>query len=132
MAGLQVAYANVLLDSMLGDGHDAGWPDPLHAALFLADPAAAGTEVSGGSYARAQVDNDSTNWPNAALGFKALAVDLVWPTATADWGFPRWVGWMTAATSGSLVWSQLLPNPHTIRSGATARIPAGTLRVTYP
>ena len=60
-----VSYANTVLDSLFG----SGTPATLYIGLYSAAPDAdgtGGTELSGGSYARAAVTNNTTNWPNAA------------------------------------------------------------------
>src|SRR4051794_38077950 len=57
----------------------------VYVALYTANPtdSSAGTEVSGGSYAR--VDS-KTKWATPSAGSVSTNADLVFPTASADWG----------------------------------------------
>lgn len=84
-APIDVAAQNASLDALLGDGHAAGIPDAWEMAIFNADPTNGGTELtSDGGYARAAVDNDTANWPDAALGVKA-SVGQSFGTSTDAW-----------------------------------------------
>jgi hypothetical protein len=79
------AQANIELDALYGSGSPAN----IFIGLFTTLPAADGTggvEVTGGSYARASVVNNDTNWPDAVAGVKSNGVAIDFPTATADWG----------------------------------------------
>lgn len=64
----------------------------LHFGLFLTDPGESGVsgEVSGGSYARVAVTNNSTSFGLASnIAGKSNAIDIVFPEATAAWGTPK-------------------------------------------
>lgn len=89
-------------------------PATLYFGLFTTTPnddGTGGTEVSGGSYARVSMTNNSTNFPNASGGnpsTKANGVAITFPTATADWGTVVGMGVFDASTSGNLLaWNSL-------------------------
>jgi len=86
-SGTSTYWANKLLDLILGATAFTS-PATVYLALFKASPGAAGSvtnEASGGSYARAAVTNNTTNWPNAASGVKQNGTAITFATATADW-----------------------------------------------
>lgn len=111
-------------------------PTTLYVGLFTTAPSdsAAGTEVSGGAYARqsaamtvsgtspTEADND------AAIEF---------PTATASWGTVTYAGVFDASTGGNLLaYAQLTdpadfstPLPKAITTGDIFRIAAGNLKI---
>ena len=84
-------------------------PATLYVGLFTVLPAedgTGGTEVSGGSYARVAVTNNTTNFPNATGGnpsTKASGAIFTFPTATANWGDVIGMGIWDASTSGNLL-----------------------------
>lgn len=58
-------------------------PATVYVALFSSS-----TEVTGGSYARVAVTNNTTNWPNATVAtpsVKSNGTTITFPTATLDW-----------------------------------------------
>ena len=65
-------------------------PAALHTALFTAAPSdsGGGTEVTGGSYARAQLDPLDANWAATAGGdgHTENSVAITFPTPSANWG----------------------------------------------
>lgn len=95
--------------------HVYGGPDYVRAAtvyvaLFTVAPtdAAGGTEVSGGSYARAAVTNNAINFPAASGGSKSNAVAITMAVPSADWGVCVAFGLFDALTAGNLLaWSWL-------------------------
>ena len=80
-------------------------PATLYCAFFTAAPTAAGggTEVSGGSYARVAVTNNTTNFPAAVGQIKRNANAITFPTPTANWGLVIGAAWFDAATSGNML-----------------------------
>lgn len=100
-------------------------PTTTYIGLFAAAPsdAGGGTEVSGGSYARVAVTNNSTNWPAATGGSpssKANGAAITFPTPSADWGTVICWGEFDASTSGNLLrWGYLL-TPQVINNGDAA------------
>jgi hypothetical protein len=101
----------------------------VYVALFTAAPSdsSAGTEVSGGSYAR--VDS-KTKWATPASGTVSNNATIAFPTATADWGTVVAFGIMTALSGGSLLYWGTLSANKTIANGDTASFAAGTLTLT--
>ena len=98
-----------------------------YVALYTTDPTDAdtGTEVTGGSYAR-QLAGLSA----ASGGASSNAADIVFPTATADWGTVTHVGLRDAVTAGNLFMHSALDAPKTVANGDTFKINAGDLDVT--
>lgn len=105
--------------------------------LFTGAPSdsAAGTEVTGGSYARAATNRTtgSTVW-NAATGNTPSLTDnagiITFPTATANWGTVTHFGIFDAATSGTLMYWADLPTSKVVNNGDTASFAAGAIDVT--
>lgn len=121
---------NKLLDHVFG-ATDWSAPVTLYAGLLTAAPtdAGGGTEVTGGSYARAAVTNNTANFPNASAGAKTNGNAITFATATADWGTVVAVGIYDAATAGNLIaWATI--TSQSVPSGVTASIQAGALAIT--
>ena len=94
MAGsMSDAMENLILDHILGGGDftrpGTVWMGLWTAALTDASTGATAGEVSGGSYARLAVTNNSTNFPAASGGAKSNGVDFTFVAATAAWGTSR-------------------------------------------
>ena len=87
MAGFSDHLEDELLDHVFG-GADYTRPTTLYLALYTAAPsdAGGGTECAGGSYARASVTNDATNFPAASGGAKSNGTAIAFAQATASWG----------------------------------------------
>jgi len=101
-------------------------PTSWYIGLFTDDPGetGAGTEVSGGSYARTAVTltvsgNTATN--SGAVEFTA---------ATGSWGTITHIGVMDASSGGTMIVHAALDASKTIASGDVFRIPAGDLDIT--
>lgn len=88
----------------------------LYVALYTSNPtdAGGGTEVSGGSYARAAIASSLANWAgtqgsgttvasNGATGQTSNNVAIQFPTPTADWGTITGFGVHDAASGGNLI-----------------------------
>lgn len=109
-------YANTILDSLFGSGS----PATLFIALFTAAPSAdgtGGTEVTGGSYARAAITNNSTNFPAASAGSKSNANAVTYANATADWGTVTHAVIFDALTGGNRFYWTPLATPKTVLNG---------------
>lgn len=118
---------NKFLDLILGNTAYSV-PATLYFALYTATPgdSGGGTEVSGGSYARASVINNTTNFPNASAGSKNNGADIVFTTASADWGTVVAFGIFDAITSGNLLyWGAISPSK-TVQNGDTFKFSATT------
>ncbi len=110
------AYANEILDYLFGSGS----PATLYIGLYTDAPDAdgtGGTQVTGGSYARAAVTNNATNWPAAVGGVKANATAITFATASADWGTIESVGVFSASSGGTPKYFGDLDTPRTVNNG---------------
>ena len=98
-----------------------------YVALFTSDPtdAGSGTEVSGGSYARAAV-----TFGAPSNGVSTNSADVTFATATASWGTVGWIGIYDASTAGNLLFHTPLDVAKTIDSGDIFKISSGNLSVT--
>lgn len=97
---------------------------PLYVALFTVTPSdsAAGTEVTGGAYARVPVQPLDANWtaasPTDGLTDNAAAITFLAPTA--NWGVIVASAIMDRLTGGNmLVWAPVTPNK-TVNNGDPA------------
>ncbi len=90
-------------------------------------------EVSGGSYARVAVTNNTTNWP-AASGTTALkqnGVAINFPTPTAGWGtVTDWAILDSASGAGNILFYGKLTNAKTINIGDTVSFAVNALQIT--
>lgn len=84
-------------------------PTRVYVALMTGGPsdAGGGTEVTGGSYARAY---PASGWTvTSGDGIAKNASAITWPTATADWGNVTHIAMYDALTGGNLLaWSPLV------------------------
>jgi hypothetical protein len=119
-------YENTVLDWLLTTDA-ATRPTSWYVGLFTSDPTetgAAGTEVSGGSYARTAVTFSITG--NAATNSAAVE----FPEATATWGTITHIGVMDASSAGNMIVHAALTSSKAIASGDVFRINAGDLDIT--
>ena len=82
-------------------------------------------EVSGGAYAR-QLAGLSI----PSNGVSSNASDIVFPTATADWGTVTHCALMDAATAGNVLMHSALDTSKVVSNGDTFKINAGDLSAT--
>ncbi len=131
MAGKSDYLENKLLDGVLG-GTNFTQPATVYVALLTAAPtdAGGGTEVSGGSYARAAVTNNSTNFPAAASGSKANGTAIAFPTPSGSWGVVTHFAVYDAASAGNLLYWAALTASQTISTGNTVSFAIGALVIT--
>lgn len=122
---------NKILDHVYGNTAFSA-PATVYYALFTAAPsdAGGGTEVSGGSYARKAVTNNTTNFPNASGGSKSNGTAITFVTATASWGVVTHFGIFDASTAGNLLNWAALTASKTIDNGDTAEFAVGAFTVT--
>ena len=102
-------------------------PTTWYVGLFTSDPTetgAAGTEVSGGSYARTAVTFSVTG----DTASNTAAVEF--PAATANWGSVSHIGVHDASTGGNMLVHAALSTAKTIADGDVFRIPTGDLDIT--
>lgn len=98
-------------------------------ALFTVAPtdSTAGTEVTGGSYARTA---SKGKWAVPAAGSVANNAVITFPTSTVDWGTVVAFALCTASTAGTqLMWGTLTSNK-AVNNGDTASFAAGALTLT--
>lgn len=111
-------------DKLLTLFKDAG---PYYLALFTAAPGeeGGGTEVSGASYARQQVE---FSVPSSGQMVNSAAVEF--PTATESWGTAVAWGLYDAKQSGNLVWYGDITTPKELLPGDIYRINTGNMTLT--
>ena len=102
-------------------------PTTWYVGLFTSDPTdtgAAGTEVSGGSYARVAVTFNVTG------DTASNTASVEFPTATANWGTVSHIGIHDALSGGNMLVHGALTSSKAIDSGDVFRIPTGDLDIT--
>jgi hypothetical protein len=94
---------------------------------------AAGTEVSGGSYARVQVNPNggaSPTWDVAASGALDNTHDIDFPTASASWGTVVGVVIFDASSAGNMLCYDNGMADQAVGNGDDVAFPAGDLDIT--
>ena len=104
-------------------------PATIYVALYTSDPtdADAGTEVTGGSYARTAV---SFATASGTSGNVLNDADVTFPTCTAAWGTVTHVGLRDASIAGNLLYHSPLDDSKTVGIGDVFKITTGNLSVT--
>lgn len=99
-------------------------PTTVYVALYTTAPTSGGggVEVSGGSYSRQPV-----TWSAPTSGVSSNVADIVYPTATADWGVITSFGVFDAITSGNLLYFANLGASRTVLNTDQFKFPAGQL-----
>jgi hypothetical protein len=113
MGGKSDYLENKVLDHILGATSYTP-PTNIYIALFTTlpnDAGSGGVEVSGGSYARYNITNNTTNFPNASGGVKSNNANYNFPTATANWGTIVGFGLYDDPTAGNLLFHGPLYQP---------------------
>ena len=108
-------------------------PANVYIALFTAAPSdsGGGTEVTGGSYARATVSTTGSFGAPAAAGLTDNLADITFPAPTANWGTVTHIGIFDALTAGNLLLHGVLTTSKVINSGDQApKIALGALDIT--
>lgn len=123
MADLSNYLENALINHVLRNTALTS-PTTVYVALYTADPgdADAGTEVSGGSYAR-----QSVSFGAPADGVASNDADVTFPEATANWGTITHVGIRDALTGGNLLFHGALAADKTVNTGDQFIFPTGDL-----
>lgn len=106
-----------------------------YIALYTSDPTDAdtGTEVSGGSYAREQVNTDgatSPYWNTAIDGLTDNNGDITFTQASASWGTVSHMGIRDALSGGNLLIHGALTASKTVDINDTFKFASGDLDVT--
>lgn len=120
------------------------FPATLHVGLLTAAPSdsGGGTEVTGGSYARAAVTASLANFAGTQGAGTTVAstgtggqtsnnATITFPTPTASWGSVTHFGIYDAASAGNLLFWGALTIAKTINQGDTVTFPAASLSVTF-
>ena len=124
------AATNYLEDALLNgvlDGTQYTAPATVYLGLYTTDPTetgAAGTEVSGGAYAR-----QALSFGVAASGSSATDADCTFPEATANWGTVTHIVVHDAAAAGNALFYGALSASKTVNSGDVFKVTAGQLTV---
>lgn len=133
-SGKSTYLANAVLDAVVGGG---SWTHPTTvyialstAAWSVASTGASMTEVSGGSYARVAVTNNTTNFPNASAGAKSNGTVISFPAATASWGTVVSFYVVDASTAGNVLYGGDLTTSRSVASGDTASFAVGAMTFT--
>lgn len=115
------------LDWVFGQNSTYVVPSTLYAAFLttmIDDDDANGVELttSGNAYARASISNNSTTFPGFGSGQTKNAVQISWPTATADWEDVVGVVLYDASSGGNKIHKYALPATRTFAAGEAPRI----------
>lgn len=114
-------------------GVAATQPAALYVGLSTAacNDAGFGTEVSGGSYARVQINPSTTNWPGPTSNNGTVSNGIVaqFPTATADWGTVTHFFIADASTAGNLMVCSPLTLSKSIPNGSQPAFPISSISV---
>lgn len=133
-----MAKTNYLEDQIINHIFRTGTftkPTNLYVALYTSATAddGTGTEVTGGSYARAQLDPLDANWTatSAGDGQTDNASAITFPTPSANWGTITHFAIMDAAAAGNMLYHGSLTASKTVNNGDPApSFPVGALTVT--
>jgi hypothetical protein len=118
-------------------------PATLYVGLLTAacSDSSAGTEVTGGSYARVSVVSSLTNWAGTQSAGSTTASSgtsgttsnnggITFPAPTANWGVVTHFAIYDASTAGNMLVCQALTTPKTINNGdAAPTFNAGALTI---
>jgi hypothetical protein len=132
-AGSLTDYAeNKIVDGLLR-GQSLGAPATWYVALYTACPtdSTAGTEVSGGSYARVAVTASLANWAGTQSAGSTVASSgttgttsnngvVTFPAPSANWGVVNCWGLTDASTAGNIWIYSTLTVSKTINNGDAA------------
>lgn len=106
-------------------------PSTIYVALYTSacSDSAGGTEVSGGSYARASVTANTSNWAATSSGNGTTSnVNAInFATPGASWGTVTHFGLLDASTGGNQLVCSALTASKTINSGDTVSFSPGSL-----
>lgn len=132
--GLSNYAANAMLDRMFRN--QAFTIAANYAALAtaaLTDSTTTPTEVSGGSYARVQVNPNgggSPAWSTVSGGSFSNNADVNFPTPTASWGTMTSLFFADASSGGNVLWYDNAVTDQAIGIGDTVYIPSGSASFT--
>ncbi|MEO7836979.1 MAG: hypothetical protein ABIS21_05000 [Acidimicrobiales bacterium] len=112
---------NDVLKARFG-GTSPAQPATWYVALTTTTPtdAAAGTEVTGGAYARVALTNNTTNFPVPTVGVISNGTAVTFPAPTAAWGTVTHFELWDALTAGTRRYWGSLTTARTINNGDAA------------
>ena len=138
MAALSDYLENKILDHILRATAFTA-PTTVYVGLLTSasTDATAGTEVTGGAYARVAVVSATTAWNNtqgnttgASTGTDGTienAASITFPTPSAGWGLVTHWAVFDAATGGNMLFQSALTTSKTINTGDAVSFAAGAL-----
>jgi hypothetical protein len=141
MAAMTDYLENKLVDHIFRDTAFT-MPAALYMSLHSSNPGETGAnEISGNSYARAQLDPSVSNWKSTngttsgassgTGGQTANAVAITFPTPTGSWGtVTHFAIWDAGSSGNPLVYGELTI-PKTIDQGDTVTFGVDALTVTF-
>ena len=132
MAGSMTDYLeNAVLNLLLGNV-SYSVPATVYFALYTTAPGetGGGTEVTGGSYTRVAVTNNTTNFATVSNSTKRNSTAINFPTATADWGTVVAVGIFDALSAGNLLFYSTLDQNKVISNGDSASFSINAITIT--
>lgn len=105
-------------------------PASVWVALHTGDPGETGAsnEVTGGSYARVEVTAGFS--AHGAAGPTSNSAEILFPTASANWGTVSHWSIHDASTAGNCLFKDTLTASRNVLSGDAFRFSAGTLQIT--
>ena len=126
MAALSNFAENEMLDHMLGTGAYTA-PSNVFLSLWTSDPtdAGSGTELSGSSYARQDI-----NFSASSSGAAVSSGVVTFPTATGSWGTITHIGIHDAASSGNLLFHGALTASKAIANGDVFQVASTGISIT--
>lgn len=130
MAGKSNYLENKILNYIFNGGSFTA-PTNVYIALYTVAPtdAGGGTEVSGGSYARAAIACNTSEFPTTTTGIITNANDIAYPQASANWGSIVAFAIMDASSGGNqLYWNNITP-PKPVNINDFLVIAAGQLEI---
>lgn len=132
MAAMSDYLENKLIDQIFR-GQAYSFPATLYVGLLTAAPSdtGGGTEVTGGSYARASVTSSLANWAGTQAAASTTASSgtsgstsnngaITFPAPTANWGSITHFGIYDASTAGNLLFWGALTTSKTVNNGDAA------------
>lgn len=134
MAGLSTPLANDLADLVL---RATAYTAPLTTWLSLhvgdptRDPTTAATTEVGAGVGYGRVEVAPADWGAPVDGLLSPTIDVIFPTATGDWGNCTHLGVWDDETVGAYLLHGALQTPHHIVSGETPQYSAGNLSVRF-
>lgn len=132
--GLAQGYQQKILDYLFGGTAVPLIAGPHLLALYTVAPTdtTAGTEVTGGAYARVSLTQNTTNWPAASAAVPSVKANgpvFTFPAPTANWGVI--VAWAVLDSAAAVIAFGAVSPAKTVNNGDPApSFAAGALTIT--